>query len=130
MFPRLLFSIIMAAAAIFPACADNLVTTTQAVAGQAAGALPQAGAGVTNVIGNNYSSIMQAGTSNTATINQFGTGDMARVDQYGSNFNATILQTSQQDSVVVSQFGNGAGLQPVSVTQTGPGQSIIITQHR
>ena len=116
-----LFAMILATT--LPAHADDLVSTNQVVAGAFAGALPPGTLG-------NVSVITQSGYGNVARTDQLGTGDMAQINQAGNNFSASILQTSVQDIAVVNQTGNGLGAPPVTVTQTGPGQSITITVHR
>lgn len=106
-----------------PARADDLVSTTQVVAGIMTGALPA------SVLGN-VSVITQSGFGNVAVTNQTGIGDVARVSQSGNNFSASILQSGQNDSATVTQTGNGIGAPPIIITQTGPAQAITITQHR
>jgi hypothetical protein len=128
---RWLFPIILLAA--LPAQADDLVTTTQVVAAAAVGALPASVLGNLPTSANasgNVSVIVQSGYGNVAQTAQTGTGDFAAINQAGNNFIASILQTNQHDSAVVNQTGNGIGAQPITITQTGPAQSITITQHR
>jgi hypothetical protein len=128
---RWLLPLILAVA--LPARADDLVSTSQVVAAQAAGALPANLLGYASSPANlsgNVSLIVQSGSGNTAQTDQTGTADSAAITQLGNNFSASITQTSQHDTATITQIGNGAGLQPMTITQTGPGQSMTITQHR
>ena len=126
-----LFLFLLAAA--LPARADDLVSISQLVAALSAGALPAnllaTGAAPANAFGN-VSVISQVGSGNTAQTDQTGTRDIAAVSQVGHNFSASILQTSQRDVAAISQIGNGLGAPPITITQTGPAQSIVIIQHR
>jgi hypothetical protein len=119
---RLVFPMLVAA--VPAAWGDDLVSMTQVAAAQAAGVLPQATGGY------NFSAIYQTGIANMARTDQTGLGDYALITQTGNNLDASILQTSQHDSATVTQTGNGIGAQPITVTQTGPAQSVIITMHR